>query len=106
MAATLQEYFVEDMLEVLEWVAHVLPASMEAYPAEFISFVIVFLGSADHIRNAHLRARLVDVSDPGLAPAFEIVMCVGLEQGDMQGGHDLGPLQHERAVEFPCMKRS
>ncbi len=73
---------MEDMLEVLEWVAHVLPASMEAYPAEFISFVIVFLGSADHIRNAHLRARLVDVSDPGLAPAFGIFICAGLEQGD------------------------
>lgn len=54
---------MEDMLEVLEWVAHVLPSSMEANPAEFINFVIVFLGSADYIRNAHLRAKLVDVSD-------------------------------------------
>lgn len=53
---------MEDMVEVLEWVAHVLPAVMEAKPTEFIHFVIVFLGSADYVRNAHLRARLVDVS--------------------------------------------
>ena len=92
---------MEDMLEVLEWVAHVLPASMEAYPAEFISFVIVFLGSADHIRNAHLRARLVDVSGPGLAPAYDIDACAGLKQmDDMLGVPDSGPRHHERAVKL------
>jgi len=65
---TLPEYFVEDMLEVLEWVAHVLPSSMEANPAEFINFVIVFLGSADYIRNAHLRAKLVDLLHTWIQP--------------------------------------
>lgn len=64
----LPEYFIEDMVEVLEWVAHVLPANMEKMPSEFIHFTIVFLGSADYVRNAHLRARLVDLLHIWISP--------------------------------------
>ena len=36
---------------------------MESVPnSEFVNFVIIFLGSPSYIKNAHLRARLVDVS--------------------------------------------
>lgn len=58
----MQEYFLEDMLDVLEWVAQALPHVMDLLPNnEFVNLVIVFLGSPAYIKNAHLRAKLIDV---------------------------------------------
>ncbi len=58
-----QEYFLEDVVDILEWVAQAMPNAMESLPSnEFVNLVIVFLGSPAYIKNAHLRAKLVDVS--------------------------------------------
>lgn len=58
----LQEYFLEDMADVLLWVADVMPDMMGGSNTEdFLMFLIVFLGSADYIKNPFLRAKLVEV---------------------------------------------
>lgn len=50
-------------MDILEWVAQAMPNAMESLPSnEFVNLVIVFLGSPAYIKNAHLRAKLVDVS--------------------------------------------
>lgn len=57
-----QEYFVEDTADVLQWVAEVAPAVMErSQNEELLMFVVLFLGSADYLKNPFLRAKLVDV---------------------------------------------
>lgn len=59
----MQEYFLEDMADVLLWVAAMAPGVMEGTRSEeFMTFVIVFLGSADYIKNPFLRSKLVEVS--------------------------------------------
>ena len=63
-----QEYFVEDIADVLQWVAEVAPAVMErSRNEELLMFVVLFLGSAEYLKNPFLRAKLVDVSSPTLS---------------------------------------
>lgn len=57
-----QEYFLEDMADVLLWVAEMMPDMMGGSNSEdFLMFLIVFLGSADYIKNPFLRSKLVEV---------------------------------------------
>lgn len=52
-----------DMAEVLLWVANRSPAIMESTRSEeFMTVVIVFLGSTEYIKNPFLRSKLVEVS--------------------------------------------
>ena len=49
-------------MDLLEWVAQAMPGAMDALPnTDFVNLVIVFLGSPAYVKNAHLRAKLVDV---------------------------------------------
>ena len=53
---------MEDIADVLQWVAEVAPAVMErSHSEELLMFVVLFLGSADYLKNPFLRAKLVDV---------------------------------------------
>ena len=53
---------MEDTADVLQWVAEVAPAVMErSQNEELLMFVVLFLGSADYLKNPFLRAKLVDV---------------------------------------------
>ncbi len=54
---------MEDIADVLQWVAEVAPAVMErSRNEELLMFVVLFLGSAEYLKNPFLRAKLVDVS--------------------------------------------
>uniref|UniRef100_A0A061QXI9 RING-type E3 ubiquitin transferase n=1 Tax=Tetraselmis sp. GSL018 TaxID=582737 RepID=A0A061QXI9_9CHLO len=56
---TLPEYFVEDLVETLLFVSRVSPQILEiGRVEEFISFIVVFLGSHEYIKNPYLRSRL------------------------------------------------
>lgn len=70
LSGNLQEYFLEDLLDILQWAASAMPHAMDALPNnEFVNLVIVFLGSPAYIKNAHLRAKLIDVR-PAEAPTW------------------------------------
>ncbi len=59
----MQEYFVEDMIEVLMYVSRFRPAVLEGVPMEeLLLFFITFMGSPAYIKNPYLRSRMVEVS--------------------------------------------
>ena len=62
----MQEYFVEDMIEVLMYVSRFRPQVLEGTPMEeLLLFFVTFMGSPDFIHNPYLRSRMIEVS---LAP--------------------------------------
>ena len=70
----MQEYFVEDIADVLQWVAEVAPAVMErSRNEELLMFVVLFLGSADYLKNPFLRAKLVDVSSRTSTQSWSLI---------------------------------
>ena len=67
-----QEYFVEDMIEVLMYVSRFRPQVLEGIPMEeLLLFFVTFMGSPAYIKNPYLRSRMVEVRPPAdvLAPA-------------------------------------
>jgi len=60
--AILPEYFAEDLVETLLFVARVAPQVLDLDNIEeFVSFIVVFLGSHEYIKNPYLRSRLSEV---------------------------------------------
>ena len=58
-----QEYFVEDMIEVLMYVSRFRPQVLEGVPMEeLLLFFVTFMGSPAYIKNPYLRSRMVEVS--------------------------------------------
>ena len=58
----MQEYLVENIAEVLLFVARVAPQQLDGEPMEgVVMFLIAFLASAQHIRNPYLRSKLAEV---------------------------------------------
>ncbi len=58
----LQEYFVEDMVELLLYVSRFKPMVLEGLPMEeLLLFFVTFMGSPDFIHNPYLRSRMVEV---------------------------------------------
>jgi len=58
----LQEYFVEDMIEVLMYVSRFKPQVLEGIPMEeLLLFFVTFMGSPAYIKNPYLRSRMVEV---------------------------------------------
>ena len=61
-ARAAQEYFVEDLLEVLMHITQHTPAVLEgARMEEVLMFLVVFLNSPQHVRNPYLRGKMVEV---------------------------------------------
>jgi ubiquitin conjugation factor E4 B len=57
-----QEYFVEDMIELLMFVSRFKPMVLEGLPMEeLLLFMIIFMGSPEYIHNPYLRSRMVEV---------------------------------------------
>ena len=58
-----QEYFVEDMIEVLMYVSRFRPQVLEGVPMEeLLLFFVTFMGSPAYIKNPYLRSRMVEVT--------------------------------------------
>lgn len=69
---------------------------MDALPNnEFVNVVIVFLGSPAYIKNAHLRAKLIDVR-PWLWPVnvCDESMCQHVLQAFVRSSHQVAGLVH------------
>eukprot|EP00873_Tetraselmis_striata_P001321 jgi/Tetstr1/421585/TSEL_012529.t1 len=57
----LPEYFVEDLIEALIFASRMAPQVLELHRMEeYISFIVVFLGSHEYIKNPYLRSRLAE----------------------------------------------
>ena len=57
-----QEYFVEDMIELLLYVSRFKPMVLEGLPMEeLLLFFVTFMGSPDFVHNPYLRSRMVEV---------------------------------------------
>jgi len=60
--ASLPEYFVEDMADVLLYVSRAYPHLLQnAKMDELMLFLVVFMGSPAYVRSSHLRSRLSEV---------------------------------------------
>ena len=63
--ACVQEFFVEDIAEVLLYVGRTAPAQLEGSTLQgIVMFLIVFVASPNHIRNPYLRSKLAEVRCP------------------------------------------
>lgn len=56
-----QEYFVEDMCETLAWTSRARPQLLDTHTgADFMTFVTVFPGQPEYIKNPYLRYKLIE----------------------------------------------
>ena len=57
-----QEYFVDDLCELLLYVGQTAPKSLEALQLEeILVFMVVFMGSPGYVKNPFLRSRIAEV---------------------------------------------
>uniref|UniRef100_A0A7I4AYP6 RING-type E3 ubiquitin transferase n=1 Tax=Physcomitrium patens TaxID=3218 RepID=A0A7I4AYP6_PHYPA len=59
--ASMPEHFVEDAMELLLFACRIPKALDGVNLDEFMSFIVMFMGSPHHIRNPYLRAKMVEV---------------------------------------------
>lgn len=58
----MQEYFVDDLCELLLYVGQTAPKSLEALQLEeILVFMVVFMGSPGYVKNPFLRSRIAEV---------------------------------------------
>lgn len=59
-----QEYFVDDLCELMLYVGQTSPKSLEGLQLEEIMiFMVVFMGSPGYVKNPFLRSRISEVVD-------------------------------------------
>ena len=57
-----QEYFVDDLCELLLYVGQTSPKSLEGLQLEeIITFMVVFMGSPGCVKNPFVRSRISEV---------------------------------------------
>ena len=57
-----QEYFVDDLCELLLYVGQTSPKSLEGLQLEEImTFMVVFMGSPGYVKNPFVRSRISEV---------------------------------------------
>ncbi|CAK9231327.1 unnamed protein product [Sphagnum troendelagicum] len=59
--ACMPEHFVEDPMELLLFASRIPKALDTVNLDEFMSFIVMFMGSPLHVRNPYLRAKMVEV---------------------------------------------
>ena len=60
---TVQEYFVDDLCELMLYVGQTCPKSLEGLQLEEImTFMVVFMGSPGYVKNPFLRSRISEVT--------------------------------------------
>ena len=58
----MQEYFVDDLCELLLYVGHTSPKSLEGlHLEEIMTFMVVFMGSPGYVKNPFVRSRISEV---------------------------------------------
>lgn len=68
MRPTVQEYFVDDLCELMLYVGQTNPKALEGLQLEEIMiFMVVFMGSPGYVKNPFLRSRISEVT-PILLP--------------------------------------
>ncbi|KAG6550550.1 hypothetical protein Mapa_007919 [Marchantia paleacea] len=59
--ASMPEHFIEDSLELLLFASRI-PRALDGFVLdEFMSFIVMFMGSPLHVKNPYLRAKMVEV---------------------------------------------
>lgn len=60
-----QEYFVDDLCELMLYVGQAAPRSLEGLQLEEIMiFMVVFMGSPGYVKNPFLRSRISEATPP------------------------------------------
>ena len=63
MWPTVQEYFVDDLCELMLYVGQTNPKALEGLQLEEIMiFMVVFMGSPGYVKNPFLRSRISEVT--------------------------------------------
>lgn len=59
----LQEYFVDDLCELMLYVGQTSPRSLyDLQIEEIMTFMVVFMGSPSYVKNPFLRSRISEVT--------------------------------------------
>lgn len=87
--ASMPEHFVEDAMELLLFSSRIPRALDGVILDEFMSFMIMFMGSPLHIKNPYLRAKMVEVLNAWMPQKSLYSPTLGSSMSSLFEGHQL-----------------
>lgn len=87
--ASMPEHFVEDAMELLLFSSRIPRALDGVILDEFMSFMIMFMGSPLHIKNPYLRAKMVEVLNAWMPQKSLYSPTLGSSMASLFEGHQL-----------------
>lgn len=91
--ASMPEHFVEDAMELLLVLSRIPKALDGVILDEFMSFIVMFMGSPLHVKNPYLRAKMVEVLNAWMPQKSSYSPMLGSSMASLFEGHQLA-LQH------------
>ncbi|KAG0567242.1 hypothetical protein M758_7G160400 [Ceratodon purpureus] len=86
--ASMPEHFVEDAMELLLFASRIPKALDGVILDEFMSFIVMFMGSPLHVKNPYLRAKMVEVLNAWM-PSKCYSPTLGSSMSSLFEGHQL-----------------
>ncbi|KAI5062089.1 hypothetical protein GOP47_0022628 [Adiantum capillus-veneris] len=87
--ASMPEHFVEDAMELLLFASRIPRALDGVILDEFMSFIVMFMGSPLHIKNPYLRAKMVEVLNAWMPQKSLYSPTLGSAMSSLFEGHQL-----------------
>lgn len=87
--ASMPEHFVEDAMELLLFSSRIPRALDGVILDEFMSFIVMFMGSSLHIKNPYLRAKMVEVLNAWMPQKSSYSPILGSSMASLFEGHQL-----------------
>ncbi|KAL3691495.1 hypothetical protein R1sor_005146 [Riccia sorocarpa] len=87
--ASMPEHFVEDSLELLLFASRI-PRALDGFILdEFMSFIVMFMGSPLHVKNPYLRAKMVEVLNVWMPSKMSYSPALSSSMASLFEGHEL-----------------
>ncbi|KAH7424550.1 hypothetical protein KP509_11G013400 [Ceratopteris richardii] len=87
--ASMPEHFIEDAMELLLFASRIPRALDGVILDEFMSFIVMFMGSPLHVKNPYLRAKMVEVLNAWMPQKSLYSPSLGSAMSSLFEGHQL-----------------
>lgn len=87
--ASMPEHFVEDAVELLLFSSRIPRALDGVILDEFMSFIVMFMGSPLYVKNPYLRAKMVEVLNAWMPQKSSFSPMIGSSMASLFEGHQL-----------------